>query len=147
MNAPLALTASPAGHVLPVGGPVPVRLSLANRSHIPVQVNRRLAVGYADGLYREIFFTVRDRAGRLLPVPDEARVDAHQLPPVRDNFQLLNPGDEVTSGVDLALWYPFEQANEYLVTMHYENSDDGSAFGISAFTGRLDSEDLHLRIG
>jgi hypothetical protein len=145
MNAPLTLTATAASTTFPAGAPIPVRLGLVNRSQAPIQVNRRFGVGYDDGLCREIFFTVRDRAGRVLPVPDEARVDAHRLPPGKTDFHLLNLGEAVTGEVNLALWYPFEQ-NDYLVTMHYENTDDGAAFGIDAFTGRVDSDALSLHI-
>jgi hypothetical protein len=146
MNIPLTLTATAASNTFPVGAPIPARLRLANRSHAPIQVNRRFGVGYHDGLCREIYFTVRDRAGRVLPVPDEARVDAHRLPPGKNDFHLLNPGEAVTGELNLALWYPFERANDYLIDIHYENTDDGAAFGIDAFTGRVDAEVLYLRI-
>jgi hypothetical protein len=140
------LTATAAGDTFALGAPIPVRLRLANRSPAPVRVNARFGVGYSDGSCREIFFTVRDVAGRLLPVPDEARVDAHRLPPGGDDFQTLQPGEAVTGEVDLALWYPFVEPGDYLIELHYENSEDGAAFGFEAFTGRVDAEPLRLRI-
>lgn len=146
MTAPLTLTATAASDTYRVGAAIPVRLRLVNGSSAPVQVNRRFGVGYQDGLCREIFFTVRDAAGRELPVPDDRRVDAHRLPPGRDDFQLVEPAESVTGEVDLALWYPFEQPADYLVELHYENSDAGTAFGLAAFTGRIDAEVLRLHI-
>jgi hypothetical protein len=146
MSAPLELTATPIGDTFEVGAAIPVRLRLVNRSAAAVQVNGRLGAGYQDGLYREVFFTVRDSAGRVLPVPDSARVDAHRLPPGRGDFQLLEPGESVTGELDLALWYPFAQPGDYLVELHYENSDDGAAFGLAAFTGRVDADAFRLRI-
>jgi hypothetical protein len=146
MTAPLTLTATAASDTFPVGAAIPVRLRLLNGSPAPVRVNRRLGVGYQDGLCREIFFTVRDVAGRVLPVPDEARVYAHRMPPGAADFQLLEPGDSVTGELDLALWYPFDQPGDYFVELHYENSDGGAAFGYEAFTGRIDAEVLRLHI-
>lgn len=145
MNAALTLTATTVAGAFPVGAPIPVRLALTNRSPAPVRLNRRFGVGYPDGFYREIFFTVRDPAGRELPVPDGLRVDAHRLPPGKDDFKLLEPGQTVTGEIDLALWYPFE-AGDYSVELHYQNTDDGAAFGFDAFTGRIDAEALRLRI-
>ncbi|HJQ02614.1 MAG TPA: hypothetical protein VJ851_13525 [Jatrophihabitans sp.] len=146
MSAPLELTATAAGDTFAVGAAIPVRLRLANRSVVAVQVNGRLGVGYQDGLYREVYFTVRDSAGQVLPVPDSSRVDAHRLPPGKDDFQLLEPGESVTGELDLALWYPFVQPGDYLVELHYQNSDDGAAFGLAAFTGRVDADALRLRL-
>jgi hypothetical protein len=142
----LTLTATATGGSFAAGAAIPVRLRLVNSSPTPVQVNGRLGVGYEDEPDREIFFTVRDRHGRVLPVPDEVRVDAHRRPPGRNDFRSLNPGQGVTGEVNLALWYPFERPDDYLVTLHYENTDDGAAFGIDAVTGRFDSEALRLRI-
>lgn len=146
MDAPLTLTATTAGDSFGVGAPIPVRLALTNRSAQPVRVNRRFGVGYPDGLYREIFFTVRDESGRVLPVPDAARVDAHRLPPNRLDFALLGPEDAATGELDLGLWYPFEQPGSFFVQFHYENSDAGTDFGLDAFTGRIDSDPIRLRV-
>ncbi len=146
MDAPLRLTATTAGDSFGVGAPIPVRLALTNRSAQPVWVNRRFGVGYPDGLYREIFFTVRDETGQVLPVPDAARVDAHRLPPSRRDFEPLDPRQAATGDLDLGMWYPFEQPGSFFVQFHYENSDDGSGFGLDAFTGRIDSDRLRLRV-
>jgi hypothetical protein len=146
MDVPLTLTASTAGDHFGVGAPIPVRLALTNQSSESVWVNGRLGVGYPDGLCREIFFTVRDDSGQVRPVPDAARVDAHRLPPRRLDFVLLGPRQAVTGELDLALWCPFEQPGSFSVEFHYQNSDDGAAFGLAAFTGRVDAESIRLRI-
>jgi hypothetical protein len=146
MDAPLTLTATTSGDGFAMAAPIPVRLRLTNQSAEPVRVNGRFGVGYPDGLYREIFCTVRDDTGRVRPVADGARVDAHRLPPGRLDFQLLAPQQAVTGELDLALWYPFEQPGRYSVEFHYQNSDDGAAFGFDAFTGRIDSDVLQLQI-
>jgi hypothetical protein len=146
MDAPLTLTASTAGDRFAVAAPIPVRLALTNQSANPVWINGRLGVGYPDGLCREIFFTVRDDAGRVLPVPDAVRVDAHRLPPTQLDFVQLRPRQAVTGQLDLALWCPFEQPGSFSVEFHYQNSDDGSAFGLAAFTGRVDAGGIRLQI-
>jgi hypothetical protein len=146
MDAPLTLTASTAGDRFAAGAPIPVRLALTNQSPDPVWVNGRFGVGYPDGLCREIFFTLRDDTGQLRPVPDQLRVDVHRLPPGQLDFVLLGPQQAVTGELDLALWCPFEQPGSFSAEFHYQNSDDGSAFGLAAFTGQVDADTVRLQI-
>jgi hypothetical protein len=143
---PLVLLASTEGGPFRAGSPIPVTVTLRNVSSNPVWVNQRLGVGYEDGLFRELFFTVIDAStGQVLPVPDAARVDVHRMSPAREDFRELAPGEEVSASVDLAFWYPFQQG-DYRVVFTYVNEDAGQAFGIGAFTGTITAEPLELTI-
>jgi hypothetical protein len=143
---PLVLLASTEGGPFRAGSPIPVTVTLRNVSSRPIWVNQRLGVGYEDGLFRELYFSVIDAStGQVLPVPDTARVDVHRMPPVREDFRELAPGEEISAAVDLAFWYPFQQG-DYRVVFTYENEDAGQAFGIDAFTGTITAEPLELTI-
>jgi hypothetical protein len=144
---PLILLARAEGKPFRQNSPVPVEVTLSNVSADPIWVNARLGVGYEDGLFRELHFTVFDASsGDILPVPDTARVDVHRLPPTRDDFRELAPGGEVETSVDLAFWYPFQRSGDYRVVLTYENEDDGHAFGIDAFTGIIQADPLEIAI-
>jgi hypothetical protein len=130
-----------------LGSPIPVEVTLRNGSSHPIWVNTRLGVGYQDGMFREVYFTVFDAAsGQILPVPDTARVDAHRLPPARDDFRELAPGEEVRNSIDLAYWYPFQRPASYRIVMTYENDDAGQAFGLTAFTGAVSAEPIEITV-
>jgi hypothetical protein len=142
----LTLTAATDRNTVTMGASIPVHLTLTNRSNVPVWVNRRMGLGYEDGIEREVYFTVLDEAGNVLPVPDDARVDVHRMPLQRDDFQLLSPGDGVATDVNLSLWYPFTKAGRYRVVLDYDNTADGKPFGIDAFTGRVTANPLTIEI-
>jgi hypothetical protein len=146
-TSPLALAVQSEAASFRLGSPIPVRVTLRNVSSQPVWVNQRLGMGYEDDLIRELYFTVFDASsGQVLPVPDTARVDAHRLPPTRDDFRQLEPGGEVVVNTDLAFWYPFERPGPYRVVVSYENRDDGQAFGLRAFTGRVDADPIEFGV-
>jgi hypothetical protein len=144
---PLLLLARAEGGTFRTGSPIPVEVTLRNVSSRPIWVNARLGVGYEDGLSRELFFTVIDASsGRVLPVPDTARVDVHRMPPARTDFRELAPGEAVGATVDLAFWYPFQRPGDYRVVVTYENDDDGRRFGLDAFTGAVAADPLELAV-
>jgi hypothetical protein len=144
---PLILLARTEATSFGVGAPIPVAVTLRNVSSDPIWVNARLGAGYEDGMFRELYFTVIDAStGATLPVPETARVDAHRLPPTRDDFRELAAGEEVTTSVDLAFWYPFQTPGAYRIVFTYENDDDGQAFGLDAFTGATSAEPLEITI-
>lgn len=143
--APIALSAELTSSASVGDSTVQVAIALRNRSALPVWVNKRMGVGYEDGLVREIYFTVCDEAGNALPVPDDARVDVHRMPPSMDDFTQLEPGAAVSATVDLAMWYPF-RPGRYRVTISYENIWDGREFGIDAFTGHVSADPLSTEI-
>jgi hypothetical protein len=95
---------------------------------------------------RELFFTVYASDGRVLPVLDEVRVDAHRMPPRKEDFRELAPGSTVTAVVDLNRWYRFSAPGMYRVVITYENTWDLSEGGVTAWTGRVDSSPLPLLI-
>jgi hypothetical protein len=142
----LLLTATTERRSVALGAQIPVQLVLANPSDAPVWVNRRMGLGYEDGIEREIYFHVLNESGEVLPIPDEARVDAHRSPLRQSDFQLLTPGEQVTTDVNLALWYPFTKPGRYRVLFCYENTTDGRVFGVEAFTGRITADALAIEI-
>ena len=146
MASPLTLSATSDRTTYPRVGPIPLQVTLRNTSLSPIWVNRRMSVGYEDGLMREIYFTVYDADDTLLPVPDEARVDAHRMPPQREDFARLDGGAAVAVSVDVALWYPFRKAGLYRIIFIYENRWDGRGFGVEAFTGKVSAAPLFITI-
>ena len=143
---PLTLTATSEGTVNPRVGPIPLKLTLSNISLSPLWVNQRMGVGYADSLVREIYFAVYAPDGTLLPEPDETKVDVHRMPPEKENFALLGPGEAVATFVDLALWYHFREVGRHQIVFTYENHWDGRKFGVEAFTGKAVAPPLSVTI-
>lgn len=141
---PLMLTATGERTAYPRTGPIPLQLTLRNTSPSPVWVNRRMGVGYEDGLVREIYFTVYAADGTLLPVPDDARVDVHRMPPQRKDFERLDAGARIEATVSAARWYRFGQPGQYRIVFTYENRWDGKEFGIEAFTGKISAPALSI---
>jgi hypothetical protein len=144
MTSPLKLTATSKRAENPRVGPIPVQLTLRNTSLSPAWVNRRMGVGYEDSLVREIYFTVYAADGTPLPVPNDARADAHRMPPQREDFALLESGAAATAVVDVALWYPFREGGLYRIVFTYENRWDGGEFGVEAVTGKVSAVPLSL---
>jgi hypothetical protein len=126
------------------GAPIPLTVTLRNISTVGVWVNGRMGVGYEDNPVRELYFTVYTADGQVLPVPDEARTDVHRMPPRKDDFRYLEPGQSIATVVDLSIWYPFPGAGRYRIVFTYENVWDGKQFGVDAWTGRVSSEPVSL---
>jgi hypothetical protein len=147
MTNPLSLEATSQRRNFPLGSAAPIDLMLRNRSTASVTVNGRLAVGYADGIQRELFFTVYDDSGRILPVADDARVDAHVLAPTRDDFITLDPGESVGTTVDASFWYAFQNPGRYTLVFTYDNEQPGAELGLEAWTGRVVAAPVVIDIG
>jgi len=146
MTSPLTLSATAAQTNFRPGEPIPVRLALRNVSASTMWVNRRLGAGYEDNVEREVYFTVFSAEGAVLPVPEEARVDVHRMPPVRADFAQLNPAASIEATLDAAMWYPFRQAGKYRIVFTYENLRDGKEFGLDAFRGKVSADPLSIVI-
>jgi hypothetical protein len=147
MDAPLSLTVSLAQPARPAGAPIYAQVALVNRSQRAITVNGRLALGYADGLERELFFEVQDaETGRTIPVPDEQRVDSHVMPPGQDDFRALAPGASIGRDVDVSVHFPFSKPGRYRIVFHYENRHRGSEFGLDAYVGTVTAEPVVLEV-
>jgi hypothetical protein len=146
MTSPIMLTATADHANFRTGEPIPVRLALRNASPSTIWVNRRLGAGYEDSVEREIYFTVFSADGAVIPVPDEARVDVHRMPPVRADFSPLDPAASIDATLDAAMWYPFRQAGKYRIVFTYENRRDGNEFGIGALLGKVSADPLSIVI-
>jgi hypothetical protein len=143
----LTLTALGAGAAAyPRTGPMPLVVALRNASPTPIWVNARMGMGYEDGLVRELYFTVYDAEGTLLPVPDGARVDVHRLPPRRQDFMELAAGGAVETTVDASFWYPFPHSGRFSIVFTYENRWAGHEFGVEAFTGTVSAPALSVAV-
>ena len=144
MGLVLTATAEPSSFAL--GSSVVLRVTLTNQSQSNLWVNRRFGAGYGDGFERELYFTLFDSAGKPMPIADDARTDAHRLPPRREDFVCLHPGAGVSAEVDLAMWHPLPGPGTYRVVVHYQNECAGDAFGIHAFTGTLQASPITFEI-
>jgi hypothetical protein len=144
MNIPLTLTVTSERTSYSRGAPIQLTVTLRNMSTAGVWVNGRMGVGYEDSPVRELYFTVYTAEGQVLPVPDEARTDVHRMPPRKDDFRYLEPGQSIATVVDLSMWYPFTGAGRHRIVFTYENIWDGKQFGVDALTGRVSSESVSL---
>jgi len=145
--APLKLTALCDKSSFRLGSSILVQVKLSNASAHPIWINKRMGVGYEDSMVREIFFTVYDAStGRVIPAPEDERVDAHRLPPSRGDFQQLGPGDAADVVVDLSYWYRFKLAGNYQIIFTYDNHYDGGEFGVKAFKGKVTSNPVDVTL-
>ena len=147
MDTPLRLTASLEDAIFRLGQPIPVRLELINVSSEPVWINKRMSVGYEDGFTRELFFCIYDAStGNIIPAPENERVDAHRLPPTREDFRLLGSGEACDTVIDVYFWHRFARSGSYRIVFTYDNQYDGHEFGLRAFTGSIESNPLLITI-
>lgn len=146
MNVPLTLIVTSERASYSRGAPIPLTVMLRNISTAAVLVNGRMGVAYEDSVVRELYFTVSTADGQVLPVPNEARTDVHRMPPRKDDFRYLGPGQTLATVVDVTMWYPFPWAGRFSIVFTYENIWDGKQFGIDAWTGRVSSDPVSLVI-
>jgi len=144
MNTPLTLRVTSERTSYSRSIPIPLTVTLRNISTAAVLINGRLGVGYEDSVVRELYFTVYTADGQVLPVPNEARTDVHRMPPRKDDFRYLEPGQTLATEVDVTMWYPCSRTGRYSIVFTYENTWDGKQFGIDAWTGRVSSEPVSL---
>jgi hypothetical protein len=123
-----------------LGSPVTVAIELRNLSVEPILVNGRLAVGYPDGINRELYFRVfESHTGREILVPDTERVDVHRMPPKQEDFVVLSPRSATSTRVDVSVWCALKVPARYELVCVYDNDDDGAEFGVAAFVGTIES--------
>jgi hypothetical protein len=146
MKSPLSLSAVSEQSEYPIGSVIAYTVRLHNVSDAPVWVNRRMGVGYEDGFERELYFEVFDESGTLVPAPENARVDVHRMPPTRDDFTQLDPGGMAEATVQVSFWQPFKASGAFQIVFTYENLQDGSEFGMRAFTGIVSAPPVFLKI-
>jgi hypothetical protein len=128
MRAPeVTLAAQPS---YPAGGPVPVKVVVANVSAEPLLVNARLlvTVGAGEG---DLAFDVEGAGGqgyeyRAFVTPDELE---------EKDFVVLEPGASIERTVDLARDYSVTAAGAYRAVVTYRSAKDFTKSGLKAWTG------------
>jgi hypothetical protein len=120
------------------GEPIEVTFRLTNRSNDPVTVVKPFM---SPNL---VFFEVVDANGEALLFDGPW---AKLKPFLVEAFVILQAGQSVQQGFDVAQLYDMSEAGSYTVTADYRNWDDGSRFGLSAFvTDGLRSNELSIEV-
>jgi len=140
----LCLTLEPAGAGYRVFESMIVLLVLENGFDRTVTVNGRLLLNdpVVPDSERDIVFILLGPDGTELPFQRD--VDA--IAPQEEDFVSLAPGERLEREYDLSQSSEVMHAGVYVVLAMYENLDDGSEFGLQAWTGRLESNQLEIEL-
>lgn len=105
-----------------VGEPIPLSMSLRNRSANPVTVNSRFAVGDASlpNELREVVLILKGPSGQL-----ELAVVGSVRPLGAEDFAHLGSRQAAEGSVDLAFLFDLTQPGRYTVEARYQNSSGG----------------------
>lgn len=136
MTATLVLTLGLPAHPLRREAPTPVQLVLRNAGDDPTVVNTRLAPGYRDSLSREVYFDLAPaEAG---PPPQHlVKYQRDFAPP--EAYRALEPGEQLTTEVDLLHWYHVPGPGRYRVTAYYQADEPLATPPPSTTTGVVES--------
>jgi hypothetical protein len=127
-----------------VGEPIEVILVLKNRSAAPLTINKRM--GFNPGYMAEGNWEVRFD----ITFPPGKRPLTHtMINPVsldEDDFTVLPTGGELSTSITLTKYYWMNLPGRYNITATYHNTNDGSKFGLSAWSGEILSNLVSLNV-
>jgi hypothetical protein len=144
MDSPLTLEISVRNPPAKLGVPCTIDVVLRNSGQDPVAINPRLAVGYRDGLDREIFADLTDAATGRRAGYYEADINRMFAPPIR--FTALLPGDSVNTSFDLFEYYNPGKPAKYRLTVFYQADAPGTELPPDALRGTFTSNTVDLEI-
>jgi len=141
----LRLTIKPARATYRIFDPMTIGLILENGSTRAVTVNARLHLSdpTMSASERAITLALRGPDGAEIPFRRFVNLSRSRY----EDFVTLEPGQRLEREYDLYSGLAIMRAGVYHVTARYENQDDGSPFGLSAWTGMLESNELDIEIG
>ena len=127
-----------------VGESIDATLVLKNHSNAPITINKRMGINpeeMAEG-YWEVRFDI------TFPpeMPAFPSVLVNRGEPDADDFTLLLAGEEFSKSYTLTNWNWMQFLGTYEVKAIYNNSVDGSQFGLSAWTGEITSNSVSLEV-
>jgi len=124
--------------------PIEVRIILRNQSDRPVTINSRMGVnpGHLPDGYWELMFDITfPPGGRRYAGPP-----VHTGLPERKHFAVLPPNGEIGLDYVLTKWHWMQFPGPYEVRAVYRNIVDGKEYGVSAWTGEIKSNPIHLDV-
>jgi hypothetical protein len=124
--------------------PIEVTVVLKNGSNDPLTINKRMGInpGHMGEGSWEVKFDVAFPPGQRLMI--DTLINRGQ--PSREDFTLLPPRGEISTVYPLTKFYWMKLLGAYQVRATYHNSVDGSQFGLSAWTGEITSNPIHLKV-
>jgi hypothetical protein len=127
--------------------PVIVYLIFRNETTEELIINLRLTVGLILGNKKSDleFIAFNGEGQRILP-KIRTRLFKGPIDSLESDYAILKPGKDYTKKYDLSGHLHLKEADSYLVSALYRNSQVGAEYGLQAWTGELKSNPLKIQL-
>lgn len=135
------------GKDYPLGAKIVLEVALANLTGLPITVNGRLQFIF-DYKYEEAYelkFEVVGPTGAKI-APRRIIEDRLKPYPTTDDFVHLKSGASCSRTVIITDYFDLSAVGTYQVSAEYHNGHTGQEFGLAAWLGRVNSNELWLNI-
>ncbi len=137
---------------LPQGDALSISITFTNTSSGPLVLNIRNGIGEAPnaghlpavpptGQLYELTFVIVDEGNKPLPF----MVDIKRVPLQASHFRSLAPKETYVEQLDLSRYFAVEPGRGYRVQAAYANGEEGTRFGVKAWTGIATSNTLVIQ--
>lgn len=77
---------------------------------------------------------------------EKSYLPARRPVPHKDDFKILGPGETVGWEIEVTFWYEIREPGKYSMTAVYSNTNDGAAFGLKAYVGKVRSNAVSFEV-
>ena len=121
------------------GDPLKVKILFHNNSKRTIALNEEVYT------WREatLDFDINTPSGRSLP---KLYLPPRRSVPQKDDFRTVKPGETREWEIEVTYWYQIKEDGTHTMTAIYSNENDGSAFGLNAWIGKVNSNVVSFEV-